>query len=174
MTDEIQDRLLIRELVERWAVWRDAGDWDRFATVWHPDGVMMATWFQGPFADFVRVTREGWDKGVSILQRLGGSAIDVVDYLEKRRTPVSRLDVAVDAMRDATPPRRVRRARLDFAIDGDGIDAVHAERSIALALSTYCSVGATLAPDVELSTRLTLNGITGLDVVHRVGMAAGA
>jgi hypothetical protein len=50
MTPEMNDKLLVRELVERWAVWRDAGDWDRFATVWHPDGVMMATWFQGPFA----------------------------------------------------------------------------------------------------------------------------
>lgn len=71
------DKLLIRELLERWAVWRDAGDWERFATVWHPDGVMMATWFQGPFRDFIRVTREGWDKGVSILHFLGGSAIEV-------------------------------------------------------------------------------------------------
>jgi SnoaL-like domain len=65
-------------MVERWAIWRDAGDWERFATVWHPEGVMMATWFQGPFADFIRVTREGWDKGVSILHFLGGSAIEVV------------------------------------------------------------------------------------------------
>jgi hypothetical protein len=64
-------------MVERWAVWRDAGDWERFASVWHPDGVMMATWFQGPFADFIRVTREGWDKGVSILHFLGGSAVEV-------------------------------------------------------------------------------------------------
>jgi SnoaL-like domain len=64
-------------MVERWAVWRDAGDWERFATVWHPEGVMMATWFQGPFADFIRVTREGWDKGVSILHFLGGSAVEV-------------------------------------------------------------------------------------------------
>ena len=77
MNDDMQDKLLIRELVERWAVWRDAGDWERFATVWHPDGVMMATWFQGPFAEFIRVTREGWDKGVSILHFLGGSAIEV-------------------------------------------------------------------------------------------------
>ena len=77
MSDEMTDKLLIREMVERWAVWRDAGDWDRFATVWHPDGVMMATWFQGPFREFIRVTREGWDKGVSILHFLGGSAIDV-------------------------------------------------------------------------------------------------
>ncbi len=38
---------------------------------------MMATWFQGSFADFIRVTKEGWGKGVSILHFLGGSAIDV-------------------------------------------------------------------------------------------------
>ena len=77
MNDSLQDELLIRQMVERWAVWRDAGDWDRFATVWHPDGRMMATWFQGHFRDFIRVTREGWDKGVSILHFLGGSAIEV-------------------------------------------------------------------------------------------------
>lgn len=77
MDQDLTDKLLIRELVERWAVWRDAGDWERFATVWHPDGVMMATWFQGPFREFIRVTREGWDKGVSILHFLGGSAIEV-------------------------------------------------------------------------------------------------
>jgi hypothetical protein len=77
MTGPLQDEFEIRRLIERWAVWRDAGDWDRFATVWHPDGVMMATWFQGPFAQFIRVTREGWDRGVSILHFLGGSAIEV-------------------------------------------------------------------------------------------------
>ena len=77
MNNSLQDELLIRRLVERWAVWRDAGDWERFATVWHPDGVMMATWFQGPYADFIRVTQEGWAKGVSILHFLGGSAIEL-------------------------------------------------------------------------------------------------
>jgi hypothetical protein len=76
-TETLDDELRIRRLIERWAVWRDAGDWDRFATVWHPDGVMMATWFQGPFAEFIRVTREGWDDGVSILHFLGGSAIEI-------------------------------------------------------------------------------------------------
>jgi len=72
-----RDELEIRQLIERWAVWRDAGDWDRFATCWHPDGVMMATWFQGPWAEFIRVTKEGWERGVSILHFLGGSAIEV-------------------------------------------------------------------------------------------------
>ena len=77
MNTELQEELRIRQLVERWAVWRDAGDWARFATVWHPEGVMMATWFQGHYTDFIRVTKEGWDKGVSILHFLGGSAIEV-------------------------------------------------------------------------------------------------
>jgi hypothetical protein len=77
MNQDLEQQLLIRQMVERWAVWRDAGDWDRFRTVWHPDGVMMATWFQGPFEDFIRVTIEGWNKGVSILHFLGGSAIEV-------------------------------------------------------------------------------------------------
>lgn len=77
MDETLQQELLIRRLVQRWAVWRDAGDWERFATVWHPEGVMMATWFQGSFREFIRVTQEGWAKGVSILHFLGGCAIEV-------------------------------------------------------------------------------------------------
>lgn len=77
MEKELVERLAIRDLIENWAVWRDAGDWERFATVWHKDGVMMATWFQGPAREFIRVTQEGWKKGVSILHFLGGSSIDL-------------------------------------------------------------------------------------------------
>jgi hypothetical protein len=71
------DRQAIRELVENWVVWRDAGDWERFRTVWHDDGQMMATWFQGPAEDFVAASREGFGRGVSILHFLGGTSIDV-------------------------------------------------------------------------------------------------
>ena len=67
----------IREMVERWVVWRDAGDWDRFAEVWHSDGYMTATWFQGSFRDFIAVSRKGFEAGVRILHFLGGTAIDV-------------------------------------------------------------------------------------------------
>jgi hypothetical protein len=77
MTDALNDRLAIRQLLEDWVVWRDAGDWDRFATVWHADGRMMATWFQGTAAEFIAVSREGWARGVSILHFLGGSSIDL-------------------------------------------------------------------------------------------------
>ena len=58
-------------------MWRDSGDWERFRTVWHDDGRMMATWFQGPAEDFIRVSREGFERGVKILHFLGGTSIDV-------------------------------------------------------------------------------------------------
>lgn len=77
MTDIDDDKRAIRELVENWAVWRDARLWDRFRTVWHPDGRMTATWFQGSFEDFIKVNDEGWARGVRILHFLGGGAIEV-------------------------------------------------------------------------------------------------
>jgi hypothetical protein len=74
---DAEDRTAIRDLVQDWAVWRDAGDWERFASVWHDDGVMMATWFQGSADEFIRVTKEGWARGVSILHFLGGSSVEL-------------------------------------------------------------------------------------------------
>ena len=77
MNEEMIERLRIRETVENWAVWRDAGHWERFRTVWHADGVMMATWCQAPFEEFIKASIDGWNRGVSILHFLGGSSIDV-------------------------------------------------------------------------------------------------
>jgi hypothetical protein len=77
MDDATLDRIRIREVLENWVVWRDAGDWERFRSVWHPGAIMMATWFQGPAERFIEVSREGWNKGVSILHFLGGSSIDL-------------------------------------------------------------------------------------------------
>ena len=71
------DKRVIRELVENWAVWRDARLWDRFRTVWHADGRMMATWFQGSYEEFIKANQEGWARGVRILHFLGGSAIEI-------------------------------------------------------------------------------------------------
>jgi len=72
-----EDRLAIRDLVENWAVWRDACDWERFRTCWHDDGRMMATWFQGSPDEFIDMSRKGFEAGVRILHFLGGTAIDL-------------------------------------------------------------------------------------------------
>lgn len=76
-TDDMVDRLEIRELLENWVVWRDAGDWERFATVWHDDGRMIATWFQASAAEFIVSCRRSFDAGMVGLHSLGGTSIDV-------------------------------------------------------------------------------------------------
>jgi hypothetical protein len=77
LDDLAADRAAIRETVENWVVWRDAADWERFATVWHPEGWMTATWFQGPFSDFIEVSRKAFDSGSNILHTLGGWSCDI-------------------------------------------------------------------------------------------------
>ena len=77
MNSQMLDRLAIREIVDSWVVWRDAGDWERVRGIWHADGRMMATWFQGSAEDFIAVSRAGFDKGVNILHFLGGNSVDV-------------------------------------------------------------------------------------------------
>ena len=77
MDIEIIDRLAIRDLVENWVVWRDAGDWERFRTVWFDDGRMVATWTQGTADEFIAMSKAGWAKGVSIMHFLGGQSIDL-------------------------------------------------------------------------------------------------
>ena len=73
------DREQIRRLIEDWVIWRDSGDWDRFLTLWHPEGRMMATWFQGTAAEFAEISRAGFERGVRILHVLGGTSVDVAD-----------------------------------------------------------------------------------------------
>ena len=73
----IDDDRLIRELLQNWAIWRDAGDWERFRSVWHPDGRMMATWTQGTGDEFIEISKQAWAKGVNILHFLGGISVDL-------------------------------------------------------------------------------------------------
>jgi hypothetical protein len=77
MSDQLADKLAIRELVENWVLYRDAGDWERFATVWHSDGWMTATWFQGSATDFIESSRKLFDQGGNILHTLGGWTCDI-------------------------------------------------------------------------------------------------
>ena len=86
------------------------------------------------------------------------SGVDVIDILAKRRTPAERFVVNVTATRRSEAPRRVQRLEIEFHIDGAGIEVQHAERAIELSFEKYCSVAASLAPDIVAETALILNG----------------
>lgn len=78
MTDLAADKRAIREIVDQWVIYSDAGDWERFAALWHADGFMSATWFQAPAMQFVEGRRKGWEQGVSIIHFLGAHTADIV------------------------------------------------------------------------------------------------
>jgi len=86
--------------VETWANARDSADWEAFRACWHDDGYMMATWFQGPKDDFIRVSQEGLAKGVNILHYTGGVRITLASV-----APVA-------ARATVTHPRAIAQTRM--------------------------------------------------------------
>src|SRR3979411_810446 len=77
MKSDLIDRLAVRDLIENWAMWRDTGRWDDFRKLWHTDGVMMATWFQGGVDDFIKVSQQGFARGARTSHFQGGMSIDL-------------------------------------------------------------------------------------------------
>ena len=73
----LEDEFNIRRLIESWAIWRDAGDWERLRTVWHQDGTMQATWFYGTADEFIAGSRAAFDRGLEVLHSLYGTSVDI-------------------------------------------------------------------------------------------------
>jgi putative redox protein len=83
------------------------------------------------------------------------SAIDVVEILEKRRTPPSSLRVEVEFERAPTPPRRLTNVRLRYQV-ATASERQHVERAVQLSFDKYCSVATSLAPDTHMSWTVEL------------------
>lgn len=81
---------------------------------------------------------------------------DVVMILEKMRVRLRQLRIEVHGTRREETPRRYTALRFEFRLAGDGLDEPKARRAIDLSLEKYCSVVASLAPDIAISYGLTL------------------
>jgi putative redox protein len=98
----------------------------------------------------------------ALLAALGSCiSVDVVDILGKRRTPVEIYSLEVVGERVDTTPRRFKHIALNISITGAGIERVHAERAIDLAVNKYCSVRETLDSNMPVVWTLELNGSAG-------------
>ena len=84
------------------------------------------------------------------------SAGDVVDILAKRRTPVESLEIDVAGDRADGVPRRLTHIRMSFRITGPGIEHVHAERAVELAVTKYCSVRDSLDRGIPVEWTVTV------------------
>jgi len=89
----------IRKVVEDWAILRDSGRWEEFARVWHDDGWMTATWFQGPYAEFIAASRSGFEHGVNIAHFLGGFSCEIAG---DRAIAQTKMKIEQRAVVDAT------------------------------------------------------------------------
>lgn len=84
------------------------------------------------------------------------SGSDVVVILEKMRVVLRELRIEVSGVRREQEPRRYTSIHFDFRLAGDGLDEARARRAIDLSLEKYCSVVASLAPDIKIAYGLTL------------------
>ncbi len=152
-SEERRSALAIRDLIESWALWRDTGTWDRLRTVWHADGRMRATWFQGTADEFIAGQPRGLRSRRALHHILGGMTIDISGQPRG------------DADQDGDPAARAdrgRRLRLHSASAGSTISSRSgaaagawccASRSTRRTASTRCEPGKTPKLDPELLAR---------------------
>jgi putative redox protein len=74
----------------------------------------------------------------------GCTAVDVVEILAKKRTPLATLDIAVTGEQDPEPPWAYRQIHLHFRVGGAGLTPQAVEQAIRLAEEKYCAVSATV------------------------------
>ncbi len=94
------------------------------------------------------------------------SGSDVADFLEKRRTPLTAMEIDIAATRRGDYPRRVMQFEIVFTLDGATVERDQAERAIRLSFERYCTVAGSMAGDIEARSILVLNGERGEAVVQ--------
>ena len=88
-----------------------------------------------------------------ILSALGAcTSVDVIEILQKKRTPLTHLEVNVTAEQDQDPPWAFRKIHLNYTLKGEGLNEKNVAQAIELSQQKYCSVAATLRGVAEIST----------------------
>ena len=81
---------------------------------------------------------------------------DVVEILVKMRVVLRTFDIDVEGTRREEYPRRFTAIHFRFRVGGDGVDEAKVRRAVELSLEKYCSVMASLAPDIRVTYDLTI------------------
>jgi putative redox protein len=82
---------------------------------------------------------------------------DVVVILEKMRATLHEFRIEASGVRREQEPRRYTAIHFEYHIRGDGINEAKARRAIDLSVTKYCSVLHSLAPDITITSGLTLS-----------------
>ncbi|MGY2924445.1 hypothetical protein ACVWYW_001376 [Ewingella americana] len=64
MSNTLQDRQDIADLMTGW-IHRDLAEWDQLLELFHDDGIIEVTWFEGLFGEFVKGSQKMGNSGFS-------------------------------------------------------------------------------------------------------------
>jgi len=88
----------------------------------------------------------------------GCSGADVADILRKKKVTPTRFRIEISGERREEYPRRYTSLKLVFRLAGEGLTEEKARRSVDLSITKYCSVLASLNPDIPVTTEIVIEG----------------
>jgi putative redox protein len=92
-----------------------------------------------------------------LIAAVGGcTGMDVISILRKKRLDVTGYRIELDGERRDEHPRAFTSIAIVHTVRGRGIPPAAVEEAVHLSESKYCSVHATLAPGVALSSRVVV------------------
>jgi putative redox protein len=84
------------------------------------------------------------------------SAVDVVEILEKKRMPLTYLEISASGEQDQTPPWTFRKIHIHYRIGGKNLTEKAVSQAIQLSEEKYCSVAATIRPTAQIITEFEI------------------
>ena len=84
------------------------------------------------------------------------TASDIVIILEKQRVKLESLGIEVEGTRREEQPRRFTAIAFHVKVRGEGADELKVRRAVGLSIEKYCSVVASLAPDIPITYEVAI------------------
>jgi putative redox protein len=85
-----------------------------------------------------------------LMQSLAGCmSVDIVNILQRMRLNLRTVKARIEGSRADSPPKRFVALHLHFDVSGENIKPEAVERAVQLSRQTYCSVYASLRPDID-------------------------
>jgi putative redox protein len=85
------------------------------------------------------------------------ASVDVVEILHKQRAHLDRLTARASGEQAAEAPWAYQRIHLHFVVTASGVRPAQLDRVVDLALNKYCSVRASLAPNIQVTFEAELH-----------------
>ena len=81
-THQLQDRQDLNDLMNGW-MHRDLGEWEQLRNLFHPDGTIEITWFEGLASDFVEGSMRMGASDLRTKHMIGSPAVTFNDRGDK-------------------------------------------------------------------------------------------